>query len=134
MAGGRDDPPPRMSVAPSRITLDWPSGPDYRAVGRLVLGGVAARADLPVDRVEELGLVLDTLARAESTSGRLSLEIDVVAGALSLRFGTFTTDPLEDLAVRRVVSALVDTCGSAASGGGHHVVLSAAAAGEPADT
>lgn len=119
-----------MSIAPSRITLDWPDGTEYRAVGRLVLGGVAARADLPVDRVEELGLVLDTLARSPSTNGRLSLDIDVVAGALSFRFGTFERDPLEDPAVRRVVSALVDSCGSAASDGGHLVVLSAGAGGE----
>ena len=57
------------------ITLEWPTDPAFRAVGRLVLGGVAARTDLPVDRIDELGLAIDALARVPTTDDRLQLEI-----------------------------------------------------------
>lgn len=116
-----------MSVAavPSRITLDWPARPEFQAVGRLVLSGVAARIDLPVDRVEELGLALDTLARGAVVGDELSLEIDIARGALSASVGVFADDPLADAAVARVVAGLVDTAAAVAGTGGYRVVLAA---------
>jgi hypothetical protein len=114
-----------VSLAPasSSIALDWPHDPAFRAVGRLVLSGVASRIDLAVDRVEELGLTLDTLARSAVTDGRLRLEIDVAPGRLSMSLGTFTSDPLADRGVRRVVVALVEDVASVADAGGHRVLL-----------
>ncbi len=112
-----------MTAAPPPITLDWPHDPEFRPVGRLVLGGVAARLDVPVDRVEELGLALDSLARCAVGDGRLQLEVDVAADRLSVTVGNFIADPLADPAIRRVVVRLVDEVDSAGTPEGHRVVL-----------
>lgn len=109
----------------ARITLDWPATPGFHAVGRLVLGGVAARIDLPVDRVDELGLALDTITRAPVAADRLELEIDVSADSLAVSAGVFAEDPLADRAVHRVVAALADRVETVAAPDGFRVVLTA---------
>jgi hypothetical protein len=106
----------------TRITLEWPTSDGFLSIGRLVVGGVAARADIPVDRVDELGLALDTLATS-ADPGACSLEIDVARDRLTLSVGDFTSDPLADEGVRRVVAGLVDDVVSVASAPGHRVVL-----------
>jgi hypothetical protein len=117
----------------SRIALEWPHDPAYRAVGRLVLSGVATRIDLPVDRVDELGLALDTLAEAAVTDDRLVLDVDVAPGRLSVALGTFAADPLADPATRRVVVGLVGEAASVPTGdGGFRVVLTSIVVGAPA--
>lgn len=124
-----------MSIAldGSRIALEWPHDPAYRAVGRLVLSGVAARIDLPLDRVDELGLALDTLAGADVTDDRLVLEVDVAPGRLSVAIGTFAADPLADPATRRVVVGLAGEAASVPTDdGGFRVVLTALVDGAPA--
>lgn len=105
------------------VTLDWPHDPRYRPVGRLVLGGVAARVDMPVDRIEELGMALDSLARAPVSGDRLELEIEVAPHALRATVGRFVDDPLSDPAVRRVVERLADEVASTTAPDGHRVVL-----------
>jgi hypothetical protein len=92
-------------------------------VGRLVLSGVASRIDLPVDRVDELGLALDTLAAWDARDGVLRLSIDVSAGGLRLTLGTFLSDPLGGGATRRVVSSLAGEVNALAAPGGHDVVV-----------
>lgn len=111
-----------MSGAGSRITLEWPTTTGYRSVGRLVVGGIAARSDIPVDRVDELGLALDTLV-ASVEGGVCALEIQVAPDRLDLSVGEFASDPLADDAVQRVLSALVDEARSVAAGSGHRVLL-----------
>ena len=111
------------ALAPAVIELDWPDDPAYRAVGRLVLSGVASRVDLPVDRVEELGLALDTLAGSEARDGALRLSIDVSESGLRVTLGTFVSDPLAGAATRRVVSALAGEVNSVSTAGGYDVVL-----------
>lgn len=108
------------------VTLDWPHDPRYRAVGRLVLGGVAARLDMPVDRIDELGMALDSLARAPVSGDRLELEIEVAPNAIRATVGRFVDDPLSDPAIRRVVERLADEVASAATNDGHRVVLAVA--------
>lgn len=110
--------------APAVITLEWPSDPAFRAVGRLVLGGVAARTDLPVDRIDELGLAIDALARVPTAGDRLKLEIVVEDARLVAYAGGFSEDPLADPAIRRVIDALVDTCEPAERTGERWVELS----------
>ena len=91
----------------SIVALDWPSDSDLRQVGTLVLGGVAARTELSVDRVEELGLAVDSLART-IVDVRVQLEIDVTPEKLDVAIGPFRSDPLQDAGLARVVRTLVD--------------------------
>ncbi len=121
-----------MTAAAPQITLNWPHDPAFRPVGRLVLGGVAARLDVPVDRVEELGLALDSLARCAVDDGRLQLEVGVGADRLSVTVGNFVADPLADPAIRRVVVRLVDEVESAGTPAGHRVVLRTVISPQPA--
>ena len=44
-----------------RTTVEFPVADGYRSVGRLVLGGVAARFELPIDRVDDLLLAVESL-------------------------------------------------------------------------
>jgi hypothetical protein len=91
-----------------RIELEWPASDSFAAVGRLVLGGVAARCDFTYDRVDELGMALDALTQHHRPSdGRYVLQADLAADALAVTIGPFETDPLADDGVRRVVQALV---------------------------
>jgi hypothetical protein len=112
------------SQAISQIKLDWPVDLDFRAVGRFVLGGVAARTDLAVDRLDELGLVIDSLARVPTIDDRVQLELEVAPTQLIVTVGAFSTDPLGDLAVNRVVTALADAVTPLDRGREHWVVLS----------
>lgn len=89
------------------IVLDWPNDPDLRQVGALVLGGAAARTEAPIDRVEEIGFALDSLAL--SISGpRARLEISTSDELLRVSIGPFAADPLLDEDVGRVIHPLVD--------------------------
>ena len=105
------------------ITVDWPSDPSYRSVGRLVLGGVAARLDVAVDRIDELGLALDNLARVHVPEGRLPLRVVVEDIALHATVGPFSSNPVSDPAVLRIVERLVDGVGSSEDAAGHRVSL-----------
>lgn len=116
-----------------QISLDWPADPSYQAVGRLVLGGIAARIDLPVDRIDELGLVLDTLARALVSDDVLQLHVDVSSERLLIAVGEFLADPLVDFAVRRVIAPLVDDTASIIAPGGHRVLLTVLTSGQSAE-
>lgn len=98
-----------------------------------MLGGVAARLDVPVDRVEELGLALDSLSRAPVADKRLHLQVDVVGDRLCLTVGPFAADPLADPAIRRVVAPLVDEVDSRATSEGHQAVLTVFLREQPAE-
>ena len=56
---------PSSLQPPDRATVEFPSTAGYRSVGRLVLGGVAARFELPIDRVDDLLLAVDSLLLQE---------------------------------------------------------------------
>ncbi len=92
----------------STVTLEWPTQKDLRAVGRLVIAGVAARTRLGVDRVEELGLSVDALTHAETDGDRLQLEVDVHPDRLVATVGAFLRDPTRQETTGRIVSTLVD--------------------------
>jgi hypothetical protein len=108
------------------VSLAWPHDLRYRPVGRLVLGGVAARLDMPVDRIDELGLALDSLAHASVVDDRLELEIEVAPAALRATVGRFVVDPLADPSTKRVVERLADEVVSTTHPDGYRVVLSVA--------
>ena len=112
-----------QSVSSDRIVLEWPCDPAYRAVGRLVLGGIASRRDLPVDRVDELALALDALAGGLVSGPNLRLEVSLDSDALLVVVGDFAIDPLADRSTRLLVTGIADDAHSIVVGSGLRVVV-----------
>jgi hypothetical protein len=94
---------------PARTTIEFPAREGYRGVASLVLGGVAARFELPVDRVDDLLLGVDSLLMQGVVGDVVRVEATASEKELSVRVGTFRPGRLDDPAVRRVVARLVDT-------------------------
>jgi hypothetical protein len=64
---------------------------------RILISGFASRHDLPVDRLDDLGLALETLLADESEGeGELVLEVTAVSGGLRLRLGGLLNQNLKD--------------------------------------
>lgn len=89
-------------------TIEFPAAEGFRGVGRLVLGGIASRFELPVDRVADLLLAVESLFLQISPAGRLRIEAEASATGLVVRVGPFAPGQASDPAVHRVVSRLVD--------------------------
>jgi hypothetical protein len=89
------------------IFLTVPAGLRGAGVIALVLGGLGSRLDLPVDRIDELALAAATLAPSVQADA-LQLEADVRDDRLVVRIGPLEDGTTADVALRRVVDALVD--------------------------
>ncbi len=92
----------------ARTTMALPAGRRYVDVAGLVLGGVAARFELPVDRVDDLLLAVDSLLMQDVVGETTYLEADVSTDGLGVRLGPYAPGQLEDAALRRVLARLVD--------------------------
>jgi hypothetical protein len=102
-----------LSAAPLPATTDcivveFPATGGYRTVGRLVIGGLVSRFDLPLDRVEDLLLALESLLVQELAGDRVTLEATAAADGLQLKLGPFARSQLADPSVARVLTRLVD--------------------------
>ena len=100
--------PPELPDPDERVIVAFPATAGYRGVGRLVLGGLSARFELPVDRVEDLLLALDSLMSQELAADVLTMEAIAAPEGLRTRVGPFVRSQLEDAAVARVLNPLVD--------------------------
>ena len=109
--------------AADRTTVEFPASAGFRSVGRLVLGGVAARFELPLDRVDDLLLAVDSLLLQETLGERIELETEATPTELRVRLGSFRPGQTEDPAVRRVLTRLVDTVREEHADGGATVEL-----------
>lgn len=89
------------------ILLTVPSGSRGSGVVSLVLGGLGARLDLPVDRVDELALAATT-AGASALSDTLELQFRVLDDRLLVRVGPLVDGASTDPGRRRVIEPLVD--------------------------
>jgi hypothetical protein len=114
------------------ITLTLPRERPFHGVARLVLGGVAARAELTIDHLEELELALDGLLERRDAAEELTLALRVGEEALEASLGPFTgnqlrddleTEPGERLSLRRVLDAVVDRYEIDERGGGAWIQL-----------
>lgn len=92
-----------------RTAVEFPASVGFRTVGRLVLGGVAARFELPLDRVDDLLLALDSLLLQEPLGERITLETEATPTELRVRLGSFRPGLTDEPALQRVLSRLVDT-------------------------
>lgn len=95
--------------SPHRTTVEFPGTAGYRSVARLVLGGVAARFELPIDRVDDLLLAVESVLMREPAGDSLRLEAEATPSGLLVRLGSFRPGELSDPGLRRVLSPLVDT-------------------------
>jgi hypothetical protein len=109
------------------VVVEFPAAAGYRGVGRLVLGGLASRFELPVDRVEELLLALESLITQELAGDTVTMEAAAGTSALHTRVGPFATSQLEDESVARVLRPLVDEVAEARATDGYWVELSVSA-------
>ena len=100
---------PTEARPPAQTTVEFPARDGYRTVAGLVLGGVAARFELPVDRVDDLLLGVDSLLMQGVVGDTARVEAAASETGLTVRVGPFHAGQLEDAAVRRVVARLVDT-------------------------
>lgn len=91
-----------------RITCDFPSSEGFRSVGRLVIGGVASRFELPVDRVDDLLLAVESLFLQQPSADTVTLEIEAAPDDLLVRVGPFARGQMADPSVARVLTPLVD--------------------------
>jgi hypothetical protein len=92
-----------------RTVVEFPASRGFRNVGRLVLGGIAARFELPLDRVDDLLLAVDSLLLQEPLGDTIRLETEATPTELRVRLASFRPGQTEEPAVRRVLSRLVDT-------------------------
>jgi hypothetical protein len=94
---------------PDRTTVEFPATAGFRSVGRLVLGGIAARFEMPLDRVDDLLLAVDSLLMQDAVGDTVRLEAEATPSGLLVRLGSFQPGQLGDAGLRRVLSPLVET-------------------------
>ena len=90
------------------VLVEFPATEGYRGVGRLVLGGLASRFELPVDRVEDLLLAVESLLAHGVDGETVSLTVDAGADALRVRLGPLADGGVSDPALARILGPLVD--------------------------
>jgi hypothetical protein len=118
---------PDPSESGDRVVVEFPAAEGYRGVGRLVLGGLSSRFELPVDRVEELLLALESLITQELAGDTVTMEATAGSASLTTRVGPFAGSQLSDESVARVLRALVDDVAEEDGPGGYWVELGVAA-------
>ena len=96
------------SGRPARTALELPAGGGYRDVAGLVIGGIAARFELPVDRVDDLLLAVDSVLMQDVAGDTVRIEADVTATGLVVRLGPFPRGRIDDAGLHRVLTRLVD--------------------------
>jgi hypothetical protein len=123
-----------QSAGADRTIVEFPASEGYRSVGRLVLGGIASRFELPIDRVDDLLLAIESLFMQERVSGTIRLEADASPEELRVRIGPFRPGRLEDAALGRVLTRLVDRVDERVDGDAAAIELAVSAAYRPAGT
>lgn len=78
------------------ITLTVPFERPYQGVVRLVVGGLGARLDLPIEVLEDLQLAVETVLANEAYAAgdAVQIEIEVDETALALAVGPLEADAL----------------------------------------
>lgn len=106
------------------IELVFPADDRFRGVGRLVVSGLASRFDLPVDRVNDLVLAVETLLLGDISGAAVTIAAAVEDESLRLRLGPFERDTAADEGVVRLLTPLVDAVSNIPhSAGGNWIEL-----------
>jgi anti-sigma regulatory factor (Ser/Thr protein kinase) len=99
------------------IVLTIPRTPEFQRVAHLVLGGLAVRLDLTIEKLEDVELALDAvLGAVESADGEITVRMRLEDDALQTIVGPLSTGVLDqierepdgNLGLRRVLESTVD--------------------------
>jgi hypothetical protein len=110
-----------------RTVVEFPASDGYRSVGRLVVGGIASRFDLPVDRVDDLLLAIESVFLQGTAGDTLLLVADATPDDLRVSVGPLGLTQLQDPALQRVLTRLVDHVETRAEGDTGRIELVVAA-------
>ena len=80
------------SEASSAVHLELPAQAAYNAVGRLVVGGVAARLDFEVADIEDLQLAVEALLCRKPAADVVTVTLEPVEDELYARLGPFVAN------------------------------------------
>ena len=111
-----------------RTVVEFPASEGYRNVGKLVVGGIASRFDLPVDRVDDLLLAIESVLLQDSAAETVLLVADATPDDLRVSLGPVGISQLQDHALQRVLSRLVDHVETRGEGDTGRIELVVAAA------
>jgi hypothetical protein len=96
------------------LSLTIPGERRFLGVARLLVGGMAARLDLPYEQMDDLQLAAESALAAEPSGNEVTLELDVGEDAVELRISPFEGHALSDhrhadeLDLERLLATLVD--------------------------
>ena len=96
------------------LSLTIPGERRFFGVARLLVGGLAARLDLPYEQMDDLQLAAESALASEPPGNEVTLELELGEDAVHLRIGPFDPRALngpqdaEELGLDRLLSTLVD--------------------------
>lgn len=118
-------------AGPVRIGLELPANACCRAVGRLVVGGVASRLSFAVEQIEDLQLAIEALLSRPSAGPIVCVELTESELGLEARLGPFAPAPAERTRVQTMLRRLVEGADVQDSFDGEWITLSAARSRPP---
>jgi hypothetical protein len=111
------------------LSLTIPGERRFLGVARLLVGGMAARLDLPYEQMDDLQLAAESALAADRAGREVTLELKVRDEGVELRIGPFDSRALDDppdgagLGLGRLLAALVDRADVVDRDGGGWLVL-----------
>jgi hypothetical protein len=115
-----------VKSVPGTVVLELPAEGPYRAVGRLVAGGVASRLGFQVAQIEDLQLAVEAVLSHCPARATVALELLDSGPRLVARLGPFASDPAARDRAKAMLRALVEDVEVQDSPEGEWFVLSAA--------
>lgn len=105
-----------------RIGLKAPLDEAFGPVVRLIVGGIAERADFGFEAMDDLQLAIERLLAEAGSDGHVSMTFDLVPGRIRVRIGPLRegglAGALQDpnptpgrLTLRRILDTVVDSFG-----------------------
>lgn len=105
-----------------RIALEAPLDAAFGPVVRLIVGGIAERADFGFEAMDDLQLAIERLLAEAGSDGRVSMTFDLVPGRIRVRVGPLReaglSGALQDpdntpgqLTLGRILDTVVDSYG-----------------------
>lgn len=104
------------------VELETPTGHDWGAVVRLVLGGIGDRLDLGIDELDDLQLAVERLLAEAGTQGSVKLAFELSHGGVRAHVGPLAERAIAEalqgpepppgrITLRRILDTIVDSYG-----------------------